>query len=1632
MAAQIGWRTRHLFVSSTFGDMHAERDHLRQVVFPELERRLRARRVHLQIVDLRWGVETLSLEEQAAREAEVLRYCLDEVERCRPFMLVLLGERYGHVPDPAQLPEVARRLGRDPAELRGRSVTELEIEAGVFVGTAAPPAFRVFIRQPLDEAGVPAARLAGFSDRAAGRDEAAAALTALKERLRALAPGRSADYRAHWDPRHDRLGGLDAFGAAVLDALWADLDAATASRAGGAAAPSALQRHQSETEELLELRGRSFVGRAALLERLERFCLGRRRPFAYLLTGASGAGKTSLMASLAGRLAAAQENAPLLLAHFLGEGSGSGEVDGMLRVFGELLADACGEPRLAEDADHARLVEGFAHLLGRVATRRQVVLLLDGLDRIEPTAEARGMGWLPLHRPRNLRVVASAIDGPEAQAFAARTSAEPMALPALAEHEGRALVERLCALEHRRPNPAVVDALLRVPGPGGRSAAANPLWLGVAVGQLNRLQGAEFVLASARLERRADARLVGYLADWAAQLPGDSQALFGQVLQAAEAHFGVNARHLARALAVARNGWRQSDLLGILAQLTGRPWQDLGLVGLRHALHGALIAGPEGLWRFAHDRLASAVVGGGAPDGRERELHAAVMRHLLGLPPDDPIRRRELAHHALGAGEMSEAARALAIDGDEEDERVAVDVLVARSRTPPAGEEAEDGWQRRLLWAQGLAGGARLRLAQRLQAAGERLARGQRWRACREALSMLPEFYRANAGGLLERREATFQQARVVAGLGACARALGELEAAAEQMAESGRLAMTLVGGVGQAEFIDPAAATEGARMFHRPPSVDRMALWCDLAVQCPCAIAEVLMELGQFGDASFVAANAMILHERYPAALRDALAREQPLRVKGSVALTSAWHGLVMLFYGSGHAAFGDFHQAQARLSGILDFVPRSLALRREWALVAARSAQALKLAGAPGASVRSAVDALRTLNRLCREQPGLRSLRFDRAFALRCLADGWDSLGQSQPARWARILAARDLGAAIDEDADSDSARRSLAWARGQPGAKADLASLLGCPLPGWDYQRPRVWTSNQAEAEAKAWNPEALAQWRTEVLDGPRFGDWLPAIRIANFALRRAFEQHGREALTEETMRVTPPRGGEFAVRDLKPGIAKAFGIDGEAMLAALQAAAGGGAPDAQKELGTLCLDGVFGAELELEGLRWLRAAARAGSHPAALRLGEQLLSVADDPEAWRQGAELLRGPAEAGDPRALARLASVHFHGRGAGKDPAQGLALLQAAAQRGDLGSAYNLGVHLETGQFVPQDRAAARSWYEQAAAGGYPAAWTNLGIMLLAQGGDLARAEALLEQACDSGDTLAMAALAGLLARADPTPERLARARSLLEAALRAGRNEARYLLGFLLAGGLGGPRDLEGGLKLMSAAAADGDLRAAMVLGVLGQVLRSWPMPDAMREQLRSSGWTELEVDTLVQTAAAYREHEARDVARPVDPDDPQALYERGVHLSQQARPPDFPGAFRCYSRAAGMGHAEAAYNLGYLYLNGEGVERDVVAGLGWMRRAAETGRPEMQYELGVLLSEGVVTAPDPEQAAHWYRRAADQGFAPAIHNFAWCHLQGKGVERDPEAALALFRKAAAAGLLQSAAMVAKLEGGG
>ena len=87
----------------------------------------------------------------------------------------------------------------------------------------------------------------------------------------------------------------------------------------------------------------------------------------------------------------------------------------------------------------------------------------------------------------------------------------------------------------------------------------------------------------------------------------------------------------------------------------------------------------------------------------------------------------------------------------------------------------------------------------------------------------------------------------------------------------------------------------------------------------------------------------------------------------------------------------------------------------------------------------------------------------------------------------------------------------------------------------------------------------------------------------------------------------------------------------------------------------------------------------------------------------------------------------------------------------------------------------------------------------------------------------------------------------------------------------------------------------------------------------------------------------------------------------------------------FNTIKAKAEKGDAEAQYDLGVYYGNGQGVAKDEIEAVNWYRKAAEQNYVEAQYNLGFCYYNGQGVAQDYAEAAKWYRKAAEQNLAAA-----------------------------------------------
>ena len=120
---------------------------------------------------------------------------------------------------------------------------------------------------------------------------------------------------------------------------------------------------------------------------------------------------------------------------------------------------------------------------------------------------------------------------------------------------------------------------------------------------------------------------------------------------------------------------------------------------------------------------------------------------------------------------------------------------------------------------------------------------------------------------------------------------------------------------------------------------------------------------------------------------------------------------------------------------------------------------------------------------------------------------------------------------------------------------------------------------------------------------------------------------------------------------------------------------------------------------------------------------------------------------------------------------------------------------------------------------------------------------------------------------------------------------------------------------------------------------------------------------------------------------------------------------------AARWYRISAERGHAEGQYNLGWMCEEGRGLEQNQPAAREWYRKAAEQGDPGAQNSLGVCYENGEGVWQDPTAAVGWYRKAGEQGLAEGQYNLALCYWHGNGIEEDDEMAAKWFEKAAEQG---------------
>ena len=207
-----------IFISSTFNDMQYERDAIREISMPIINTHAKRYGESVSFCDLRWGVNTTDLECDIGSK-KVLDVCLNEIDRCRPYMVVILGERYGWIPDSKIIGTIATQKKFELQDLE-MSVTALEIEYGALSSSVNLKHTLFYFRD--FEGIVPAEYTAEDLRHKEKLDE-------LKARINRLSGGTVKHYTVSWDG--EKLCGIDEFAKGIamditklLEEEWIEAD----------------------------------------------------------------------------------------------------------------------------------------------------------------------------------------------------------------------------------------------------------------------------------------------------------------------------------------------------------------------------------------------------------------------------------------------------------------------------------------------------------------------------------------------------------------------------------------------------------------------------------------------------------------------------------------------------------------------------------------------------------------------------------------------------------------------------------------------------------------------------------------------------------------------------------------------------------------------------------------------------------------------------------------------------------------------------------------------------------------------------------------------------------------------------------------------------------------------------------------------------------------------------------------------------------------------------------------------------------------------------------------------------------------------------------------------------------------
>ena len=442
-----------IFVSSTFQDMQQERDLLRDQVLPLLKAEIKRYGRNIELCDLRWGVNSLGMEKED-RDIKVLQVCFNEIDKAKPFFIVLLGDRYGRVLDEEVVKRILNSKEMQDSDYFGKSVTEMEILYGAL--KAENPANIFFYFRKIKNAkkslffnksSLPAAMQSGSKD-----DQKH--LESLKKRILTQFPDRVRTYEVTWNAVKKEFDGMDAFCHMVCH----DLTQVIRDEYGTSEAVSIYdtQLHQYEyaLSEHVYLDQETFLQmtQGGSLQRLSSILLPDFSRQICLLVSKNIFGLNQVFSNLCTQWGTQADVIP----YCCDQSMSASSLHNMLLYFSAQLSRRLGAAN--ENHTQEAPIDKFHRLLQETeeAGNGTVVLAIRGLHHLD---ERELFKWLPLTQYRHIRFLLSTNSSPASPA-SFKALAEEVYFPDYDIIDRRSFIHAYMSAFHKEADVQLCDAII--------------------------------------------------------------------------------------------------------------------------------------------------------------------------------------------------------------------------------------------------------------------------------------------------------------------------------------------------------------------------------------------------------------------------------------------------------------------------------------------------------------------------------------------------------------------------------------------------------------------------------------------------------------------------------------------------------------------------------------------------------------------------------------------------------------------------------------------------------------------------------------------------------------------------------------------------------------------------------------------------------------------------------------------------------------------------------------------------------------------------------------------------------------------------------------------------------------------